>query len=170
MVMHPQTIEAIYRMSHEQRLSVRQISVQLHVSRQAVRKYLDCPLPKPIVRKPRNSKLDPFKPVIRELLEQCPRASSVVIAQRIRLLGYTGGRSILREYIGIVRRTLKPPRAYVRVESSPGDCFQIEWGNILYNTTIAAAIADRLVENSEVFLLGGPTCRNPKNGQTSAKE
>ncbi|SRR5712692_3201039 len=40
-----------------------------------------------------------------------------------------------------------------------------EWGNILFNTTIAAAIADRLVENSEVFLLGGPTCRNPKNGQ-----
>jgi DNA replication protein DnaC len=41
-----------------------------------------------------------------------------------------------------------------------------EWGNILFNTTIAAAIADRLVENSEVFLLGGPTWRNPKNGQT----
>ncbi len=28
-----------------------------------------------------------------------------------------------------------------------------EWENILYNTTIATAIADRLVENSEVFLL-----------------
>ena len=129
MVMHPQTIEAIYRMSHEQGLSVRQISVQLHVSRKAVRKYLDCPLPKPISRKPRNSKLDPFKPDIRELLEQCPRASSVVIAQRIRPLGYTGGRSILQEYVGMVRRTLKPPRAYVRVESSPGDCFQIDWGH-----------------------------------------
>jgi DNA replication protein DnaC len=45
-----------------------------------------------------------------------------------------------------------------------------EWGNILFNTTIAAAIADRLVENSEVFLLGGPTWRNPKNGQTPPKE
>ncbi len=42
-----------------------------------------------------------------------------------------------------------------------------EWGNILFNTTIAAAIADRLVENSEVFLLGGPTWRNPKNGHTA---
>jgi DNA replication protein DnaC len=39
-----------------------------------------------------------------------------------------------------------------------------EWGNILFNTTIAAAIADRLVENSEVFLMGGPTWRTPKNG------
>jgi DNA replication protein DnaC len=45
-----------------------------------------------------------------------------------------------------------------------------EWGNILFNTTIAAAIADRLVENSEVFLLGGPTWRNPKNGQTTAEQ
>jgi DNA replication protein DnaC len=45
-----------------------------------------------------------------------------------------------------------------------------EWGNILYNTTIAAAIADRLVENSEVFVLGGPTWRNPNNGQTQQKE
>jgi DNA replication protein DnaC len=45
-----------------------------------------------------------------------------------------------------------------------------EWGNILFNTTIAAAIADRLVENSEVFLLGGPTWRTPKNAQTSPKE
>lgn len=39
-----------------------------------------------------------------------------------------------------------------------------DWGNILFNTTIAAAIADRLVENSEVFLLGGRTRRVPING------
>ncbi len=34
-----------------------------------------------------------------------------------------------------------------------------DWGNILHNTTIATAIADRLVENSEVFLLGGDSLR-----------
>lgn len=39
-----------------------------------------------------------------------------------------------------------------------------EWGNILYNTTIATAIADRLVENSEVFLLGGESFRKQKKG------
>ena len=37
-----------------------------------------------------------------------------------------------------------------------------DWGNILYNTTIATAIADRLVENSEIFLLGGDSLRKPK--------
>jgi DNA replication protein DnaC len=39
-----------------------------------------------------------------------------------------------------------------------------EWGNILFNTTIATAIVDRLVENSEVFLLGGRSRRIPNNG------
>jgi DNA replication protein DnaC len=45
-----------------------------------------------------------------------------------------------------------------------------EWGSILFNTTIAAAIADRLVENSEVFLMGGPTWRNPKNGPAASQK
>ena len=38
-----------------------------------------------------------------------------------------------------------------------------DWGNILFNTTIATAIADRLVENSEIFLFGGDSLRKPKN-------
>jgi DNA replication protein DnaC len=44
-----------------------------------------------------------------------------------------------------------------------------DWGNILYNTTIATAIADRLVENSEVFLLGGDSLRKAKKTRPSAK-
>jgi DNA replication protein DnaC len=38
-----------------------------------------------------------------------------------------------------------------------------DWGNILFTTTIATAIADRLVENSEIFLFGGDSLRKPKN-------
>lgn len=34
-----------------------------------------------------------------------------------------------------------------------------EWGNILHNTTIATAVADRLVEDSQVFLLDGDSFR-----------
>jgi DNA replication protein DnaC len=40
-----------------------------------------------------------------------------------------------------------------------------DWGNILYNTTIATAIADRLVENSEIFLLGGESLRKSNKSQ-----
>lgn len=42
--------------------------------------------------------------------------------------------------------------------SLPNTAFS-DWGNILYNTTIATAITDRLVENSEVFLFGGESYR-----------
>jgi len=45
-----------------------------------------------------------------------------------------------------------------------------DWGNTLFNTTIATAIADRLVENSEVFLLGGESLRKPKNPNPSAEK
>src|SRR6202451_2554673 len=45
-----------------------------------------------------------------------------------------------------------------------------DWGNILFNTTIATAIADRLVENSEIFLLGGDSLRKPTKNPTSPEE
>jgi DNA replication protein DnaC len=45
-----------------------------------------------------------------------------------------------------------------------------DWGNILFNTTIATAIADRLVENSEVFLLGGESLRKPKSTHPPAEK
>jgi len=44
-----------------------------------------------------------------------------------------------------------------------------DWGNILFNTTIATAIADRLVENSEIFLFGGDSLRKPKNPNPPAE-
>jgi len=43
-----------------------------------------------------------------------------------------------------------------------------DWGNILFNTTIATAIADRLVENSEIFLLAGDSLRKAKKSQSLA--
>jgi DNA replication protein DnaC len=45
-----------------------------------------------------------------------------------------------------------------------------DWGNILFNTTIATAIADRLVENSEIFLLGGDSLRKANKNSSSSEE
>jgi DNA replication protein DnaC len=45
-----------------------------------------------------------------------------------------------------------------------------DWGNILFNTTIATAIADRLVENSEIFLLGGDSLRKAGKHHTAPEE
>ena len=92
------------------------------------RRYLASPLPLPATRC-RASKLDSFKEVIAELLAQDPSASAVVIAQRLQPLGYSGELTILRDYLRSWRRRQPPQRAYVRVESSPGDCFQVDWGH-----------------------------------------
>jgi DNA replication protein DnaC len=46
------------------------------------------------------------------------------------------------------------PSTIITTNTAFFDC-----GNILYNTTIATVIADRLVENSEIFLLGGDSLR-----------
>jgi len=45
-----------------------------------------------------------------------------------------------------------------------------DWGNILYNTTIATAIADRLVENSEIFLLGAKAFAKPTRASPRASD
>ncbi len=45
-----------------------------------------------------------------------------------------------------------------------------DWGNILFNTTIATAIADRLVENSEIFLLGGKSLRKASRNSAPPEE
>jgi hypothetical protein len=44
-----------------------------------------------------------------------------------------------------------------------------DWANILFNTAIATAIADRLVENSEIFLLGGDSLRKLKTPNPPAE-
>jgi DNA replication protein DnaC len=51
----------------------------------------------------------------------------------------------------------------VEVEWKSGNTAFSEWGNILYNTTIA----DRLVENSQVFLLGGDSYRKQNKGSSN---
>lgn len=129
MVMDPGRINAIYRLHHESKWSVRRIARELHVARKSVKKYLRSPAGVARVRKPRKTLLDPFKPLIREFVEKDPKASAVVIAERLRPLGYTGQLTILRIYLQTLRQTIKVPRAFIRIESSPGDCFQIDWGH-----------------------------------------
>jgi transposase len=108
MVTEPKTIEAIYRLSHEQKLSEREIARQLQIGCKTVNKYLDHPLGQAVRRKPRHSKLDPFKALIRESLEQCPRVSCVVLGRKLQEHGFTGGRTILQEYVATVRQVVGP--------------------------------------------------------------
>jgi transposase len=122
-------INAIYRLHHEEKWGVRRIARELHLARKTVKKYLTFPAGIASPRKPRKTKLDDFKPAIREMVERDPKASAVVITERLRPLGFTGELTIVRNYLRTLRDLVHVPRAFIRVESSPGDRFEIDWGH-----------------------------------------
>jgi len=69
-------------------------------------------------RKKRGSKLDPYKAKIDQLLSENVWNAHVILRE-IQSEGYTGGYTILREYIK-PKRVLRQGKATVRFETQPG--------------------------------------------------
>ena len=107
-------INDLHRLYWSDHWPIRKIERHLHMGWDTIKKYLDMPAQTPAGR-PRSSKLDPYRATIAELLEKDPSASAAVIGQRLRPLGFTGGGSILRQYVHEVRPQLKPQRGFVRM-------------------------------------------------------
>ena len=68
----------------------------------------------------------------------------MVLLRELQAKGYTGGISILRDYVR-PKRALRPSRATVRFETEPGRQLQTDWGD--------AADGDRRA--------GGRPCTSP---------
>ncbi|MBW6457435.1 MAG: IS21 family transposase, partial [Trueperaceae bacterium] len=81
----------------------------------------------PRVRRPaaRRSKLEPYKPMVRRLIEE-DRLTAVLALEEIRALGYDGGYTILKQYVRSVRPTTAP-RVTTRLEHPPGVWGQADW-------------------------------------------
>ena len=79
-------------------------------------------------RKKRGSKLDPFKPLIDELLTAGVWNAQVILRE-IEGRGYEGKSTILRDYIK-PKRVLRSGKATVRFETEPGRQLQSDWGNL----------------------------------------
>lgn len=106
--------------------SIRQTAKQTGHSRKAVRRALGC---NNVINapqtSPRKSKLDPYKAKIGYLVKE-KHLSGVRVLEEITLLGYTGGYSILKEHIRIIRpKGLKVPRP--PIDHAPGDEGQMDW-------------------------------------------
>lgn len=121
-------INDLHRLYWSERWPIRKIERHLRMGWHTIRKYLDAPAQGPATRQ-RASKLDPFKATITEWLEKDPTVTGAVIEQRLHPLGYTGGHSILGEYLRKVRPQAKPARAFVRMEPAPGERFEVDWGH-----------------------------------------
>jgi len=103
-----------------------QIAKQLGVCRQTVYNHLKAPDSEPEERQARPSKLDAYKEYIRTRLEQFDLPVSVLF-EEIKGQGYTGGLTILREFVRPFKATMIA-RVTERFETQPGHQGQLDWG------------------------------------------
>lgn len=122
-----ETYHEVRRCRDELHLTPLQTAEKLGLEIKTVRKWLQKKRYEPRKRPERRfSKLDPYKETIIAWLEKHPY-SGMQILQRLRAeQGYTGGKSVLNEYL----RTVRPARreAFLKLAFEPGDCLQVDWG------------------------------------------
>jgi transposase len=89
---------------------------------------------KPAESKP--SKLDAYKPYIGELLEKFgnPPVTNQRVLELLAEKGYEGGKTILRDYLALVRGK-KTPEPIVCVETSPGQRGSHDWSDYFIDFT-----------------------------------
>jgi len=118
-------IHVLSRQGH----SVKAIARQLGVSRNTVRKYLrDHAAPPQYTTRPqRISKLDPFKDYLleRQVAAKPHWIPATVLLREIRDLGYDGGVSLIKAFIGPRRALASEP--VVRFETPPGHQLQVDF-------------------------------------------
>src|SRR5215475_5613101 len=98
-------IAAINRLRSKCKWPLGRIARHLQISRKTIRKYLLSPT-RCRIRVNRTSKLDPFKAVVAELVQEDPSPPTQSILQHLRLLGYHGGVTILRNHLRTLRTAL----------------------------------------------------------------
>ncbi len=109
--------------------SARQIARELRLGRKTVRKYLDHPERTVLPRKPRSSKLDPYREMIDAFLAQAPDVKAPVVLQRLTKEGFDGRSSIVRSHLQKKREESRKREAFIRFESTAGKQLQIDWGH-----------------------------------------
>jgi transposase len=119
---------AVITALHQRGVFLKDIALELGVHPRTVRRALERGGAPPRVRPPTKSKLDPHKAKVDQLLADGVWNAKVIMSE-IRAEGYTGGYTILRDYIQ-PKRALRPGRATVRFETAPGEQVQSDWGEI----------------------------------------
>ncbi len=77
----------------------------------------------------RKTQLDPFKDVLKAQLLKDPKITGTALLNHLRSLGYTGGITVLRDYLLKERGQMVHPReAYLRLDFGPGEVAQVDWG------------------------------------------
>ena len=131
-MLQPKQISQIHQL-HLDGCSDRRIARQLHISRNTVAQYLAQPADEPpeaaLEQAVRSSKLDPFKPLIDEWLEQDSQLSARLIFDKLQPLpGFHCGYTLIKDYLQL-RRPRQQPRAFTRMEPIAGERFDADWAH-----------------------------------------
>jgi transposase len=117
----------IRRMHFVGRLGIREIARRLGLSRETVRRALRSDEPPRYRRAPRASKLESHKAEIHRLLAAEPQMPGRRLRELIAESGYTGGQTILDDYLREVRPLFAPPpRTFQRTIYRPGEICQFD--------------------------------------------
>jgi transposase len=112
-----------------QGLTISQISSLTGYSRPTIRKYLLRPDPPRYgPRAPRFSKIEPFQAYIDQRLS-AGVWNAVVLLRELRERGYTGGYTVVKDYLRPKRREAEAV-AVRRFETAPGHQAQVDWGEL----------------------------------------
>ena len=107
------------------------IGAELGISKNTAKKYMEQPVrPHGLKGKKKGSKLDPYKPLLNQWLQE-GIFNCVVLTERLREKGYDGGMSILKEYVHPYRPAKSAP-AVRRYETPSGKQAQMDWGLCQY--------------------------------------
>ena len=106
-------------------LNVAQTARALGLDIRTVAKWADVQTFHPRATVQRASKLDAFKGQIVRWLDTHPY-SAQQIYQRLCESGYSGGRTIVKDYVHRIRP--HPPAAFLKLDFAPGEAAQVDWG------------------------------------------
>ena len=114
------------RDKYAQGLSITEIARQTGFDRKTVRKYLNRSEPPAYKPRPRKlGKLDPYKDYIKARLQEVP-LSATRLLEEIQNQGYTGGYTILKDFVREIKAKQGIPAVY-RFETKPGVQAQVDW-------------------------------------------
>lgn len=123
---------------HEQGYGTRAIAPRVLLNRKAVRRILcdEGHDPAQSTRATAASKLDSFREAIEERVQK--RLTTTRILREIRELGYSGGRTILAQYVRALQGPLVPRKPVKRrFETRPGEEMQVDWS--VYTVPVAGS-------------------------------
>lgn len=107
------------------------IGKELGISKNTARKYMNQPAQVHGLKGiHKTSKLDPYKPQLKQWMSQ-GIFNCEVLLERLRELGYDGGKSILKDYVRPYRPAKSAP-AVRRYETPNGKQAQMDWGICQY--------------------------------------